>query len=613
MIILNILIIIFSSVIIADLLNKKVEDLLPPVLFMLLIVLYGTAICGKSHHSYQATAILFGILMIFYFIKKRRVLPRVTFFKDNVFTPGFIAYLVIIMLSFTAYSNHFVTVWDDFHYNATFPKDMFYYGTMPSGSHSATFYRSYPPLMQLFFYWGFQGAKTFSEPMMFQYKMFLIYTCMLPIFKLVSTVETFLNKLILSIVIFALPYLFMYELMESLSMDTFMAVLFGYSLIGVIYNKKQDILSYTGIISSLACLTLVKQISPLFSVIVLGTWLVTDLYRYVREKENRSLLQFVPLAVSSLTSLGCWLSWKVFCSIKGNTVYLSDKLASSVDSGWLSLPSYGLGTIKHYFNAIFTCHLNLQRNSLTLFAAVIVSIVIIIMSFKEHTKNDSVQKAGLLVVFLGMIGYLAVLLYTYLYVFEQWEADSLSSIDRYFGTYSLALLYIAVYRLFMFCRTNIRPKALVVLAITLITFPWMFAYNNLIPSNYLKTHGEARAIMDEARLEADNISPHEIEARKVVIVNCESNSLYSRGLTYELIPLVPAEFVVSDGNDRSGELLDKCLDENAYYVYFADRLTRDDNLASAYTSAIEDNTAPENGSLYYFDEDRGIICKKRPE
>ena len=65
--------------------------------------------------------------------------------------------LCCITVSF-CYRTHFVMVWDDFHYNATFPKNCFYYGTVPTGTNLATHYKSYLPLLQLFFYWGFQAA-----------------------------------------------------------------------------------------------------------------------------------------------------------------------------------------------------------------------------------------------------------------------------------------------------------------------------------------------------------------------------------------------------------------------------------------------------------------------
>ena len=65
--------------------------------------------------------------------------------------------LCCITVSF-CYRTHFVMVWDDFHYNATFPKNCFYYGTVPMGTNLATHYKSYLPLLQLFFYWGFQAA-----------------------------------------------------------------------------------------------------------------------------------------------------------------------------------------------------------------------------------------------------------------------------------------------------------------------------------------------------------------------------------------------------------------------------------------------------------------------
>ncbi len=613
--IVNLIILIVVSILISDLISEKTEDVMPPVVFLLLLILYGTAILGKAHHSYQGTLILFALIFIFYFIKKRRLFPDKAFLGEKVFTAGFITYLVLVAIMFIAYSNHFVLVWDDFHYNATFPKDMYYYGAMPSGNHSATFYRSYPPLMQLFFYWGFQGIGGFSEPLMFEYKMFLIYTCMLPLIKRVGSGTSRMRMIMTAVVSAALPFLFMYELMESLSMDTFMALLFGYALINIM-EEKNDRFRVTRIILSLACLTLVKQIAPIFTAIALAAWAAMELGAFLSKKDDEHRKpETVQLLITALVTAGCYLSWKIFCDRHGNSVYLSGKLSSSLSGGGFRLPDYGSETIVNYLKDEAVLHLDLAANGLTLFCSVIIAGAVAYLMLKQ--RGGSRVKWALIVIFAGLLGYLTVILYTYLFVFEDWEAKSLSSVDRYFGTYALTLMYLAcvwatiagedpagdnkgretpVYKWLLPAMT----------LISLLCFPWKFSYDNLIPPVYEKNHAGAREELKKVIDEVSPVSVKDLEVRKVMVVSNETNTLYSRGMVYNLIPLIPDEFIATGGDDLSAQLLDKCREDNVYYVYFAGRLCEDESIKSI-LGAVDESVEIAPGNIYIYDEERNVI------
>ncbi len=611
--IVNLIILIIISILISDLLGKKTQDVVPPFVFALLLILYAVAFLGKAHHSYQGTVILFVLICILYFVRKKRLFPDVVFLKENVFTPGFVIYLIVIAIMFIAYSSHFVIVWDDFHYNATFPKDMYYYGAMPYGNHSATFYRSYPPLMQLFFYWGFQGIGGFSEPLMFEYKQFLIYTCLLPLFKQAEKREGRVCKLMTAVICICIPFLFMFELMESLSMDSFMAALFGYALI-IIMEENKARFDFTGIILSLSCLTLVKQIAPIFTVIALASWAAMLLRGYFR-KDGSGRREILPWLIAAVSSACCYLSWKIFCDSHGNSVYLSGKLSSSLGGDGILLPEYGRETIRNFLKSIVTLNLDLSHNGLTLLAAVIITALAFAVMLKLIPERADVKPA-VFMIFAGLFGYLAVLLYTYLFVFEDWEAVSLSSIDRYFGTYALALMYLAASWVFVIDeKSNEMSGRKAVLCkwvlpaftlICLVCFPWKNAYANLVPSVYDHHHEGARNELERVADELSGISPQSLEVRKVMVVSDQTNTLYSRGMVYNMIPLVPDEFVIEDDDDRSQALLDKCRDDSVYYVYFAERLVDGENIDSI-KNALSEDVQPRSGQIYIYDAERNII------
>lgn len=630
MFIVNILILIFISLIISFLINKDFEDTIPPVIFMLLLILYGVAIIGKSHHSYAGTIILFGMVWVFYIYKNKRPFPTIQQIKTKILKPSVILYFVLICFMYFAYSKHFVLVWDDFHYNATFPKDMYYYGTMPTGSHSATFYRSYLPLMQLFFYWGFQGARSFSEPIMFWYKTFLIYTCILPIMKHVNFGSR-MKRISVGVICALLPFAFMYEMIDSLSMDTFMASILGYALVEILFVRKRDIFNYAKIILSLSCLTLVKQISPIFTCVALGTWFVCDFVYFFEMKnaddalpsDEKSLYKknfrnnLFGILVGAVSSGVFYFSWKLFCNIKGNTVYLSGKLSESVSGGLFALPDYGLATILNFIKSFFTYSMNLSMNGMSLAVLVVLTIIGMVIISKNIGYSKSVS-AGFVVVILGLLGYLAVLLYTFIFVFEQWEAESLSSIDRYFGTYAipLAMILVAGFScgfvgsgISVLKQAKLYKYGLPVMAgLMLVSFPWLNIYRSFVPSAYLRMHADEYQTKLEVEEELKSIIDMGLEERRFLYVTNEANTFYARDSVYDLIPFVPSEMeVYAQSGDLSAELLQKCQNEDDYYVYFAGRLFDDKTALNNILGAITPGLELERGKLYYYDKERNVV------
>ena len=111
----NLVLILIAAVLVSDIIKRRIEDVLPPLVFTLLLILYGVAILGKAHHSYAGTFILFALLWVFYIVKRKRPFPSPASLKELVLSTGFIIYLVVIVLMFIAFCNHFVIVWDDFH------------------------------------------------------------------------------------------------------------------------------------------------------------------------------------------------------------------------------------------------------------------------------------------------------------------------------------------------------------------------------------------------------------------------------------------------------------------------------------------------------------------
>ncbi len=577
----GLLILLFACLLTSYILDRDPEEILPPFLMTLMLGVYSLGILKKSHHAYSFSLCAFAVIgALFVIVLIRRMRSDATTYKKSLLISakewpkkhiGFIIFLITCVLAIYAYSTHFVYVWDDFHYNATFPKDCWFYGTMPTGTHLATYYKSYFPLQQLFLYWGFQSSG-FSEPMMFGYKMVLIYSLLMPLFQRINVHKGI--TLILAVIFpVVLPFLFMYEVQESLSMDTVIACFFIYAMIRILYEKKRDWLCYYSILTALMCLTLMKTISILFTIVCLGAWMTDHLFRSRLDHEKFFNREYWLIISGGVISFASYISWNVFCKINGNTTYLSQNLASNIEGG-ITFPEYGSTTIHKLHQSLLTMHLDLAPRGLTLFSAFLLCVLImVILAFHKHvTVEDQVASVML---FVGFLGYFAVLCYTFLFVFEPWEAEELSSLDRYLGTYATVLTGVFMYRLLISDKpTSSRTGRIVIPAIIVIllfSLPFEQLRDVLIPSRYIESRSDIYAERQEAAKEASAIMDQNLAPGLILIVDDHGNSVYSRSLDYEVIPFVAMEFVASEieKEDRTQRLYDTIDDERPDYVYFS--------------------------------------------
>ena len=616
----GLLLLLITGLMLSYVLTKDPEEVFPPYVMSLLLGIYTLAILKKSHHAFTLSLIAFAAIAVLFavtLIRRLRNRPPKSPAETNAAPAsaalraalaghvGFIVFVAVCLIMMWCYHTHFVHVWDDFHYNATFPKDCYYFGTMPTGYQSATFYKSYLPLQQLFFYWGFQGSG-FSEALMFQYKMVLIYTLLLPLFAQINHGKPG-RRICVGLATAILPFLFLYEVQESLSMDMVIAALFAYALIRILQKGKRDYLLYYSIFVSLLCLTLMKTISFFFTGIALGVWLFT--IRDHKEEHDVRLSEWVILALSVLGSGAAYLSWNIFCKRNGNTTYLSNNLVSGLKEG-IGLPEYAATTVKNMAASLVTLRCNLGPLGLSVLAMfVIATVVFAILTKKGLTGRQ--EKTAFTLLILGFAGYFAVLIYTYLFVFEPWEADSLSSLDRYLGTYAAAACAVLIRWLAGMSSGGTEkdqqtesgaqvnseaqrsgagkvhtldiPTVLLaaVTVIFLVTLPYASLADTLIPSRYIPARADIWADRQEAAKEAASLMEEE-KSGMILIVNDIGNTVYSRSMDYELIPLVARQFNMAEyeAGERKDLLTQRVLDSEPEYVYFTAHERAADDLGS---------------------------------
>ena len=404
---------------------------------------------------------------------------------------------------------------------------------------------------------------------MFDYKMILIYVLLLPLFGRIVQQKSF-AKIAMGVATAILPFAFMYEVQESLSMDTVMGLLFAYAIMQIL-TKKRDLFDYYKIAVALLCLTLIKTIALIFTMICLAVWIVDW---FIRRKENgRAGTELLFWIGSGALSLLAYFSWKLFCARNGNTNYLSRNLSDSL-KGNFALPDYAAETIGNMFRSLFTMSTNLGRFGFSV-AAVLGLVIagLLILKYLGQLKKSDV--AAFLVLFLGFAGYFAVLVYTYLFVFEPWEAESLSSLDRYLGTYSLMFATLLLYRLSFIGEKEERCWQDAVLPLVsillLLSLTGSGLLDVLLPGRYLEKRRAMYEDRQEVHAEMAAFLAMDLEPSTMLTVNCEGNTVYDRAIDYEVLPHIsrPLNTTEYAPEDRNAAINEAVADMNPDYVYFS--------------------------------------------
>jgi len=604
--ILPLIILIFFSILLSFAIDRDVEDTIPVFVFSFLTCLFVLAVLKKPHHAFELSLVGFVCVWGFYIFRKRRIFPSIAQIKDK-FMPipvGLIVYFATLLVMWFAYSNHVVNNWDDFHFNATFARDMYTYGGMPVGWKAATSYKNYKPFMQMFYNWGFQATGGYSEPLMFRYKNFLVYTACLPLFKRIDVVKGICKKVCIAVFTIILPYLFMYEMVDSLSMDGLMGLLAGYSLCAIVFDEKRDWFSYLQIAVGLVALTLVKASAIMFTAICFAVWFFVEICNYKNIDKQEKIKRTIGFVGTGIINLSLWGMWSRFCKVNGNVTFLNDILDEHLDNN-TGLPWFGKSTIINGFKGLFTTSMNLGRFSLTLMAVVLIFCILAVIMIRKGMLERSDHW-----VYFTLIGaiapYYIVLMYTYIYVFFEYEAIALASYDRYLGTYATMLMFYILYQLTEHEDIlNMVYVGVAGLCFVSLNFPYL--YNCLVPTAYTEYKKE---IIEERRDAEDEIArlmpeDYKRDAQQMLIVSNEDQTVYGRGLDFAVLPYVAYEVNISSLDSNIADVLaERLKNETIDYVYFCDRLERAD--ITVCDDLIDGGNA-SSGTLYMYNEDSGTL------
>lgn len=553
--------------------DKKILEALPVGVYLFMLLSYLLGITG--HISHIVTSLILyevcGVAGTAYM-----VLAHKANIKAPLMDVGNIIFILMLVLMWIASLHMRITNFDDFHSWAITPKDIYYVNGFPTGDMASTFYRDYFPLVYFMDFLIFKLLSGYRESYMYFVLWSLMLVSLAPFLRH-SEDDGKLQYASRVVAGMILPFLVSFQFLHSIGLDILATTIFGSALVYILqcpcrvmnaaneghkdYHDgmgKSDNVNFDimRIILAVTVLGMMKTTSLIFSAVCIGVYLV-------RAVEPRKFATWVNFILLSATTGAFWLSWKAFCRIKGNTTYLSDNLDRNLATGHMGFPSYAASTVNEFMAKLFTYGLNDGTIGLT--SAIILVLFIVAFIICTRIRGGDIREyLSFAMILLGMIGYLLVMIYVYLFVFEEWEALSLSSYDRYIATYFGAMLYVALY---MLLSVKLRAVwiAPITVAVLIATINFPFVARTLIPSGYREAFGGTIAEIDAIEAEfaqayrasiaggdAEGSGKDESSIRpgfgeSLLVVDDSDDQLRAKVLPYAAVPGV-TRIVLPDGD-----------------------------------------------------------------
>jgi len=308
--------ILLLALVAALLCDKKWEDTIPISLFFVLITEYLLGLSNFLEFTKYFKVFLMFLCALFIVIYAYRNTYQNLWKK---FTPGILLYLLTCILLIVLFYHHRVTQWDDFSHWATNVKQFFSIDAFPKGINSSSDYSDYPPIYTLLSYFVLSGNKIFQGNSLFMVNGIYLFTMLLPLFKKIEIKEK-VNSIFIFLFTLSIPFVVLEIFTRYLTVDCFVTMTFAYCIYLVLSYDGKNKLIYFSLLFGLCVLVLAKSVGILLALIAL---LLLFILSFHPMKPISFLVRFLSNCCMSAIVIVLYQSWKVFCTMNGNSSYIS--------------------------------------------------------------------------------------------------------------------------------------------------------------------------------------------------------------------------------------------------------------------------------------------------
>lgn len=449
--------------------GKRFDFSLPITMLSCVFPLLASVLIFNTFQVGFIINILFACLLFVLLFIYRKDKKRLKTFRENYFTKGFIAFIIISFVVFLYDYGRTLTGWDEFSHWGVMIKEMFRLDTLYSvASSTLLVHKDYPPAFQLYEFFFLKLCNGYSEEVLiksvhlFEISLFIPAVCE-SIGNKKKIIHNCLESLALGLSIILLLLLFdCHSVINTIYTDYAMAILVGYILFTILSEKEKMSPSYIVCLGiSLTFLLLTKQMGLPLYLMCLFFYFINIIKLPVKIKKVNYFKVGLVVVFLLCFPLFFWKGWDSY--ITSLEVTRQFKLSDIDVSDFFGIIKGTSGekwqqtTVKNYISGISTIPNTTSYVSLNYYQAFALGVLLLYLLYvfgkKVFTKKDF--SLTTVTIIIGFVGYALTMLILYIYSFGSGEGPALASFNRYMPTF-LIIVYSLLLMIFVWLISSKR-------------------------------------------------------------------------------------------------------------------------------------------------------------
>ena len=418
-------------------LRRRLEEALPLSVALIVGVQYAFGLFGWLSAGFYAALALCALSLVLVAVRLLR--GGMGDLRRFLLTPGAAVMLAAFVWALLSFRPHMLYEPDEFSHWGTVLRNMMYFDAIPAGVKEANItYTDYPPATTLFAYFWTRLSGGFNEGDPQRAMNIMILAFLLPAMR-AQRWKRWGSALCMACALFVLPTLFNSGAYYTIYADVALGCVFFHALYAWFFTPRdRGGVLLTG--GSLFLLPLIKEAGWGLCLIALAV-MAADLAGERRRAGPRHGRAFGALAAAAMAG---GLSWKAFLAVhQTRRVWtLSAGFTEILDVLLGSAPSHRMRTVENFFLSLTDAELfgqgGVLRLSLLLWLLLLGVLAALALS-RAGEPNRTRWRRMALWLLAGLGAYLLSLLYTFLFLFRNYEGESLFSFARYLSSYLIAL------------------------------------------------------------------------------------------------------------------------------------------------------------------------------
>lgn len=421
----------------ALLLRRRLEEILPLSVALIVGVQYAFGLFGWLSAGFYAALALCALSLALLAVRLLR--GGMGDLRRFLLTPGAVVMLAAFVWALLSFRAHMLYEPDEFSHWGTVLRNMMHFDAIPAGVKEANItYTDYPPATTLFAYFWTRLSGGFNEGDPQRAMNVMILAFLLPAMR-AQRWKRWGSALCMACALFVLPTLFNSGAYYTIYADVVLGCVFFHALYAWFFTPRdRGGVLLTG--GSLFLLPLIKEAGWGLCLIALAIMAV-DL---IGERNRSGLRRVRDAGCLAAAALAGGLSWKAFLAVhQTQRVWsLSAGFTEILDVLLGRAPSHRMRTVENFFFSLTDAGLFGQGGviqlSLLLWLLLLGALAALALGRADAALRRRWRRMALWLL-AGLGAYLLSLLYTFLFLFRNYEGESLFSFARYLSSYMIAL------------------------------------------------------------------------------------------------------------------------------------------------------------------------------